>query len=36
MGENADPIMKQMETWIDQIKYIQDEIGIELKIRMND
>lgn len=36
MGENADPIMKQMETWTDQIKYIQDEIGIELKIRIND
>lgn len=36
MGENVDPILKNMETWTDQIKYIQDEIGMVLKIRMND
>lgn len=36
MGENVDPILKNMETWTDQIKYIQDEIGMVLKIRIND
>lgn len=36
MGENVDPILKNMETWADQIKYIQDEIGMVLKIRVND
>lgn len=36
MGENVDPILKNMETWTDQIKYIQDEIGMVLKIRVND
>ena len=36
LTENADEIIKEMSTWQDCIKRVEDKVGIKLKIRMNN
>lgn len=36
LTENADEIINEMSTWQDCIKRVEDKVGIELKIRINN